>query len=84
MVAVGSAGMACKESSPLLELKARQSYGIAINYINEAIHNTAKIKEAGTLAAILALGLYEVSDILADEVFDLMFVYMLIFLDYHV
>ncbi|KKP05783.1 hypothetical protein THAR02_02157, partial [Trichoderma harzianum] len=59
MVAVGSAGMACKESSPLLELKARQSYGIAINYINEAIHNTAKIKEAGTLAAILALGLYE-------------------------
>lgn len=59
MVAVGSAGMACKESSPLLELKARQSYGTAINYINEAIHNTTKIKEAGTLAAILVLGLYE-------------------------
>ncbi|KAL6822658.1 hypothetical protein J3E69DRAFT_356485 [Trichoderma sp. SZMC 28015] len=59
MVAVGSAGMACKESSPLLELKARQSYGNAINYINEAIHNTTKIKEAGTLAAILVLGLYE-------------------------
>ncbi|KAL6787422.1 hypothetical protein J3E68DRAFT_440428 [Trichoderma sp. SZMC 28012] len=59
MVAVGSAGMACKESSPLLELKARQSYGTAINYINEAIHNRTKIKEAGTLAAILVLGLYE-------------------------
>ncbi|KAL6689829.1 hypothetical protein J3F84DRAFT_398808 [Trichoderma pleuroticola] len=59
MVAVGSAGMACKESSPLLELKARHSYGTAINYINEAIHNTTKIQEAGTLAAILVLGLYE-------------------------
>ncbi|KAL6800936.1 hypothetical protein GGI42DRAFT_343740 [Trichoderma sp. SZMC 28013] len=59
MVAVGSAGMACKEASPLLELKARQSYGTAINYIKEAIHNTTKIKEAGTLAAILVLGLYE-------------------------
>ncbi|KAL7906584.1 hypothetical protein GGI35DRAFT_471110 [Trichoderma velutinum] len=59
MIAVGSAGMACKESSPLLDLKARQSYGTAIYYINEAIHNTTKIKENETLAAILVLGLYE-------------------------
>lgn len=63
MVAVGTAGIACKESSPLLELSARKSYGIAIFHINEALKDTVKMNENETLAAILVLGLYEVSDI---------------------